>query len=41
MRTYIEKLRLAAEIREFYTLAEKYGFTEGNPEIEGYIKKPE
>ncbi len=31
-----EKIDRAVEIRNFYILAKKYGFIEGNPEIEDY-----
>ena len=36
MITFEETLDRAAEIREFYILAAENGFTEGNPEVEGY-----
>lgn len=39
MSKFKEELARAEEVREFYTLAKENGFTEGNPEVEGY--KPE
>ena len=37
MTKFKEQLNRAKEIRDFYILAKKYGFVEGNPEIVGYI----
>lgn len=36
MSKFRESLERAIEIRIFYILAAENGFTEGNPEIEGY-----
>ncbi len=36
MNKFEIQLNRAAEIREFYILAAENGFTEGNPEVEGY-----
>lgn len=36
MKRFKEQLNRASEIREFYILAEKYGFKDGNPETNGY-----
>lgn len=36
MNKFELQLNRAAEIREFYILAKENGFTEGNPEVEGY-----
>ena len=36
MTDFEVQLNRAAEIREFYILAAANGFTEGNPEVEGY-----
>jgi hypothetical protein len=36
MTEFNEKLERAKEVREFYILAKESGFTEGNPEVEGY-----
>jgi hypothetical protein len=39
MTDFNEQLNRASEIRDFYILAKESGFTEGNPEVDGY--KPE
>lgn len=36
MNKFELQLNRAKEIRDFYILAKENGFTEGNPEVEGY-----